>query len=102
MSPGKPACLPAEWEGEREAPLSIHGERLSRNLIPVPPPPLVQICCCGPAPCSSSCPCCPRLQVSTGTRLLYMLFHMLACAACCCALSRSVMEAIQENVRREA
>nr|XP_056721747.1 serine incorporator 4 [Euleptes europaea] len=53
-------------------------------------------CCCGPAPCSL--PCCPRTKVSTGTRLLYMLFHLLACAACCFMFSRTVIEAIKENV----
>ncbi|XP_048338016.1 serine incorporator 4 isoform X2 [Sphaerodactylus townsendi] len=54
-------------------------------------------CCCGPAPCGSSCPCC-RIRVSTGTRLLYVLFHVLACAVCCFMLSRTVVEAIKEKV----
>ncbi|XP_015265876.1 PREDICTED: serine incorporator 4 [Gekko japonicus] len=55
-------------------------------------------CCCGPAPCGASCPCGARLKVSTGTRLLYVAFHLLACGVCCLALSRTVVEAIRENV----
>ncbi|XP_060116331.1 serine incorporator 4 [Heteronotia binoei] len=61
-----------------------------------------QVCCCSPAPCSASCPCrccCSlHLKVSTATRLLYVLFHVLACAVCCFLLSRTVVEALQENV----
>ncbi|XP_062998749.1 serine incorporator 4 [Elgaria multicarinata webbii] len=55
-------------------------------------------CCCGPAPCGLCCPCCPSIKVSTGTRLLYMLFHILACASCCFMLSHTAAEAIKENV----
>uniref|UniRef100_A0A8D0E330 Serine incorporator 4 n=1 Tax=Salvator merianae TaxID=96440 RepID=A0A8D0E330_SALMN len=55
-------------------------------------------CCCGPAPCALCCTTCPRIRVSTGTRLLYMLFHVFACACCCFLLSQTVAEAIKENV----
>ncbi|KAH0620132.1 hypothetical protein JD844_014765, partial [Phrynosoma platyrhinos] len=58
-------------------------------------------CCCGPAPCGLCCPACPSIRVSTGTRLLYMLFHVLACASCCFMLSHTVAEAIKENVSEE-
>uniref|UniRef100_A0A8D2KUQ0 Serine incorporator 4 n=1 Tax=Varanus komodoensis TaxID=61221 RepID=A0A8D2KUQ0_VARKO len=51
--------------------------------------------CCGPAPCSV---CCPGCKASTGTRLLYMLFHILACASCCILLSRTATKVIKENV----
>ncbi|XP_044300845.1 serine incorporator 4 [Varanus komodoensis] len=55
-----------------------------------------QLCsCCGPAPCSV---CCPGCKASTGTRLLYMLFHILACASCCILLSRTATKVIKENV----
>ncbi|XP_020645823.2 serine incorporator 4 [Pogona vitticeps] len=55
-------------------------------------------CCCGPAPCGLCCPGCPSIRVSTGTRLLYMLFHVLACASCCLMLSHTVARFIKENV----
>ncbi|XP_066490909.1 serine incorporator 4 isoform X1 [Tiliqua scincoides] len=58
-----------------------------------------QVCsCCGPAPCGLCFPSCPSIKVSTGTRLLYMLFHILACATCCFMLSHTVAESIKENV----
>ncbi|XP_060611450.2 serine incorporator 4 isoform X1 [Anolis sagrei] len=55
-------------------------------------------CCCGPAPCGLCCPSCPSIKASTGTRLLYMLFHISACGCCCIMLSRTVAKAIEENV----
>uniref|UniRef100_A0A8D0GWY3 Serine incorporator 4 n=1 Tax=Sphenodon punctatus TaxID=8508 RepID=A0A8D0GWY3_SPHPU len=51
-----------------------------------------------PAPCGFCCSCCPSIKVSTGTRLLYMLFHILACTTCCLMLSRTVADAVKENV----
>ncbi|KAM6060085.1 LOW QUALITY PROTEIN: serine incorporator 4 [Theristicus caerulescens] len=53
---------------------------------------LCQLCCgCG---CSS----CRGLRVSTGTRILYTLLHVLASAVCCLMLSRTVAQAVREKV----
>ncbi|XP_052663810.1 serine incorporator 4 isoform X2 [Harpia harpyja] len=53
---------------------------------------LCQLCCgCG---CSS----CHGLRVSTSTRILYTLLHVLASAVCCLMLSRTVAQAVREKV----
>ncbi|KAM6119565.1 serine incorporator 4 [Pterocles gutturalis] len=51
---------------------------------------LCQLCC--------SCGSCRGLRVSTGTRVLYTLLHVLASAVCCLLLSRTVAQAVREKV----
>ncbi|XP_015494677.1 serine incorporator 4 isoform X3 [Parus major] len=50
--------------------------------------PLLFQVCCG----------CHGLRVSTSTRILYTLLHVLASAVCCLMLSRTVAQAITEKV----
>ncbi|XP_033921867.1 serine incorporator 4 [Melopsittacus undulatus] len=53
---------------------------------------LCQLCCgCGCSPCRG-------LRVSTSTRVLYTLLHVLASTVCCLMLSRTVAQALREKV----
>uniref|UniRef100_A0A663MNQ2 Serine incorporator 4 n=1 Tax=Athene cunicularia TaxID=194338 RepID=A0A663MNQ2_ATHCN len=51
-----------------------------------------QLCCC------CGCRSCRGLRLSTGTRILYTLLHVLASAVCCLMLSRTVAQAIKEKL----
>ncbi|KAM9270458.1 serine incorporator 4 [Cariama cristata] len=48
--------------------------------------------------CSCGCGSCRGLRVSTSTRILYTLLHVLASAVCCLMLSRTVAQAVREKV----
>lgn len=48
--------------------------------------------------CGCDCSPCRRLRVSTSTRILYTLLHVLASAVCCLMLSRTVAQAVREKV----
>ncbi|XP_076802814.1 serine incorporator 5-like [Clavelina lepadiformis] len=52
-------------------------------------------CCCGSAACSLCCSCLPSMKTSTGTRLMYMFFLVLATAVSCVMLSSSVQEGLR-------
>uniref|UniRef100_A0A8C5NID2 Serine incorporator 4 n=1 Tax=Junco hyemalis TaxID=40217 RepID=A0A8C5NID2_JUNHY len=62
------------------------GEQCWSPGIPTDPAP-PQLCCG-----------CHGLRVSTSTRILYTLLHVLASAVCCLVLSRTVAQAITEKV----
>uniref|UniRef100_A0A8C4UV63 Serine incorporator 4 n=1 Tax=Falco tinnunculus TaxID=100819 RepID=A0A8C4UV63_FALTI len=55
---------------------------------------LCQLCCA----CGCGCSSCRGLRVSTSTRILYTLLHVLASAVCCLMLSRTVAQAVREKV----
>ncbi|XP_065544536.1 serine incorporator 4 isoform X3 [Lathamus discolor] len=48
--------------------------------------------------CGCGCSPCHGLRVSTSTRILYTLLHVLASAVCCLMLSRTVAQAVREKV----
>uniref|UniRef100_A0A8C8RS62 Serine incorporator 4 n=1 Tax=Pelusios castaneus TaxID=367368 RepID=A0A8C8RS62_9SAUR len=89
-------CCPGSRHGSASTVVSLS---LSPRPAPSLTPFLLQICCCcGPAPCGFCCSCCPSMKVSTGSRILYALLHLLASTVCCLMLSRTVADAVKENV----
>lgn len=81
------------WLGARlggENVLGQAGEQCWPLGIPTDPAP--SQLCCG----------CHGLRVSTSTRILYTLLHVLASAVCCLMLSRTVAQAISEKVTEGA
>uniref|UniRef100_A0A8C8RS91 Serine incorporator 4 n=1 Tax=Pelusios castaneus TaxID=367368 RepID=A0A8C8RS91_9SAUR len=88
-------CCPGSRHGSASTVVSLS---LSPRPAPSLTPFLLQICCCcGPAPCGFCCSCCPSMKVSTGSRILYALLHLLASTVCCLMLSRTVADAVKEN-----
>ncbi|XP_019500487.1 PREDICTED: serine incorporator 4 isoform X17 [Hipposideros armiger] len=58
-------------------------------------PPVYQVSCCGPDPCTCCCHCrWPPLTESTCSRLFYIFLHIGASAVCCLLLSRTVVERV--------
>uniref|UniRef100_A0A4W3K3L1 Serine incorporator 5 n=1 Tax=Callorhinchus milii TaxID=7868 RepID=A0A4W3K3L1_CALMI len=55
-------------------------------------------CCCGSASCSLCCSCCPMIKTSTGTRVMYALYHILGTIVCCLMLSPTVAEGLKEHI----
>ncbi|KAM5240928.1 serine incorporator 4 isoform 1-T1 [Hipposideros larvatus] len=62
-------------------------------------PPVYQVSCCGPDPCTCCCHCrWPPLTESTCSRLFYIFLHIGASAVCCLLLSRTVVERVWGKV----
>ncbi|XP_067838750.1 serine incorporator 5 [Heptranchias perlo] len=55
-------------------------------------------CCCGTSDCSLCCSCCPNIKTSTGTRVMYTLYHILGTIVCFLMLLPSVGEALRTHV----
>ncbi|KAK6179900.1 hypothetical protein SNE40_012151 [Patella caerulea] len=54
-------------------------------------------CCCGPASCSLCCSCLPPVKESTGTRIMYTVFLVLAFTIACLMLSPELHDVIQQS-----
>jgi len=55
------------------------------------------ICLCGSAPCSLCCSFLPKIKMSTGTRLMYMLYLMIVTAVSCVAISSTGQTLLKES-----
>ncbi|XP_072113921.1 serine incorporator 5 isoform X2 [Mobula birostris] len=55
-------------------------------------------CCCGSNDCSLCCSGCPNIKTSTGTRVMYTLYHILGTMVCFLMLSPTVGETLKTHV----
>uniref|UniRef100_A0A3Q3JMR9 Serine incorporator 5 n=1 Tax=Monopterus albus TaxID=43700 RepID=A0A3Q3JMR9_MONAL len=55
-------------------------------------------CCCGSAPCSCCCNCCPRIKQSTGTRVMYALFFLSVTIICAIMMSPTVEKELSDHI----
>ncbi|XP_053933590.1 serine incorporator 4 isoform X2 [Cuculus canorus] len=81
--------IPSGQRGQAEPSQAMAGTRAHGRLLHSL---LCQLCCVG------GCGCCRGLRVSTGTRILYTLLHVLASAVCCLMLSHTVAQAVREKL----
>ncbi|XP_046543044.1 serine incorporator 5-like isoform X1 [Haliotis rubra] len=55
-------------------------------------------CCCGPASCALCCKCLPKINESTGSRIMYTIFFILVFVVACLMLSPQLEEVFRERV----
>lgn len=55
-------------------------------------------CCCGSSECALCCSGCPKIKTSTGTRVMYTLYHILGTIVCFLMLSPTVGDVLKEHV----
>ncbi|XP_013378734.1 serine incorporator 5 [Lingula anatina] len=55
-------------------------------------------CCCGSVACSLCCACCPSINESTSTRIMYTLFYILGTLIAVLMLTPQIQEELVENM----
>uniref|UniRef100_UPI00398F0AEC serine incorporator 5 isoform X2 n=1 Tax=Pristiophorus japonicus TaxID=55135 RepID=UPI00398F0AEC len=55
-------------------------------------------CFCGSNDCSLCCSCCPNIKTSTGTRVMYTLYHILGTIVCFLMMSPTVGKVLKTHV----